>query len=278
MQIIEYPDGKLVCADNLEWSQQQPNDSVDMVFGSPPYEAQRTYNELNFDLKGDEWVSWLVKRWAEWQRISRGVVAMVVEGYTENFKYSAAPLLLGAALHKAGFNLRRPLFYQRYGVAGTGGPDWLACVCEYIICTTKPGKLPWSDNTAMGESCKYGPGGSPTNRRRDGSRTAGQEYKPPEKANPGNIIYCGAVGGGHMGCKIAEEGLAPFSESLAEAMVRTFCPPGGVVVDPFVGTGTTISVARQYSRKWVGIDMRPSEIEKCVRRLQNASIKKGLDL
>lgn len=291
MTITEYPDGLLVCANNLEWCRQQPADSVDLIFGSPPYEAQRTYRELNFKLKGQDWVDWMLLLWSEWHRICRGLVAMVVEGYTEDFKYSAGPLLLGADLHRAGYNLRRPAFYQRYGVPGTGGPDWLRCDCEYIICTTRPGKLPWSDNVAMGAPPVCPPGGAMSNRTKTGdrvrkpvtNRTADggrktESYKMPATANPGNIVWCGAVGGGSLGCDIAHEGDAPFPEYLAEFFVRSFCPPGGVVLDPFAGTGTTLSVARQHGRRWVGVDIRPSEIEKCTRRLQNAALRTGLDL
>jgi DNA modification methylase len=289
MRILDYPDGQLICGDNLEWLKSQPDDSVDLVFGSPPYEAQRTYRELNFNLKGQDWVNWMVERWREMQRVSKGLVAMVVEGYTEDFKWSASPALLMADLHRAGFNLRKPPIYQRNGVSGSGGREWLRNDYEFIICTTK-GKLPWAENTAMGHPPVCKPGGAPsnrmksgervtsaTNRKSDGSRKT-ETYKAPEIANPGNIVYCGAVGGGNMGCAIAHEGDAPFPEYLAEFFIRSFAPVGGIVCEPFCGTGTTISVARRLKRKFVGIDVRESEIEKSQRRLQNAALRTGFGL
>lgn len=277
MRTIEYQDGILVCGDNLEWMRAQPDDSVDLVFGSPPYEAQRLYRELQFKLKGEEWVVWMLERWAEMQRISRGLVAMVVEGYTEDFRWSASPALLMADLHRRGFNLRHPVVYQRHGTPGSGGPDWLRNEYEFVICTTKPGRLPFSDNTVMGHAPVCRPGGPPSNRKKDGTRTEGKEFTQPEIANPGNIVYCGAVGGGNMGCKIAEEGDAPFPEYLAEFFIRSFSPKNGRVCDPFCGTGTTISVARQYHRQFVGIDIRESEIEKSQRRLMNGALRQGFD-
>ena len=145
------------------------------------------------------------------------------------------------------------MFYTRVGIPGSGGPDWLRNDMEYIICATNGGKLPWSDNKAMGEPCKYGPGGVPTHRLKDGERintlkttTSGyesdgscrvvkKEYIPPKIANPGNLIYC-AVGGGKMGSKLAHENEAPFSEHLAEFIIKTFCQPSGIVCDPFSGS------------------------------------------
>ena len=291
MQKIEYEDGELYCSDNLELMRSMPDDSVDLVFGSPPYEAQRTYRELDFKLKGEAWVSWMFELWSEMQRVSKGLVAMVIEGYTKDFSYSASPILLAADLKRAGFKLRKPPIYQRDGIPGSGGPDWLRNDYEFVISTSK-GRLPWADNTACGHPPAYRPGGDCTNRDKQGNRSGGgafrwraasgeitsKEWKQPEVANPGNVIDCGAAGGGKMGCDIAHEGDAPFPEYLAEFMIRSFCPPGGIVLDPFAGTGTTISVARQHRRRWIGCDIRPSEVEKCQRRLINAGTRQGFDL
>lgn len=48
---------------------------------------------------------------------------------------------------------------------------------------------------------------------------------------------------------------AEFPEELARRVILLFSPPGGVVIDPFVGTGTTTSVAKRLGRKWFGIDI-----------------------
>ena len=47
---------------------------------------------------------------------------------------------------------------------------------------------------------------------------------------------------------------AEFPEELARRVVRLFSPPGGTVLDPFVGTGTTTAVAAMEGRRWVGIE------------------------
>ncbi len=47
---------------------------------------------------------------------------------------------------------------------------------------------------------------------------------------------------------------AEFPEQLAERVIRLFSPPGGLVIDPFVGTGTTTAVAKRLGRSWIGID------------------------
>ena len=95
-------------------------------------------------------------------------------------------------------------------------------------------------------------------------------YIPPKIANPSNIIHC-AVGGGKMGSKMAHDSEAAFHEDLPEFFIRSFCPPDGVVLDPFSGSGTTAKVAKKFGRRWVAIDIRPDQCELTERRLLEVS-------
>lgn len=319
-------------ADVLNWFAAMPADSLSLVFGSPPYEAARLYLENGQDKKiarnTDSWVAWMVDVYRAAQRACRGLVAFVVEGQTKNYRYSAGPLLLAAELHRAGFNLRKPPAFARVGIPGSGGPDWLRNDYEFIICTTRPGRLLWSDPTAMGHQPKWAPGGAMSHRVSSGARvnqwghpiatggttgkrdavtcgkprpshvlavtddndptlidylerprgtatdghangdakTVRKSYDPPKKANPGNIIRCN-VGGGLMGHSLAHENEAPFPLALAEFFVRSFAPPGGLVADPFTGSGTTGHACVVHGRQFVGCDLRESQVNLARRRL-----------
>lgn len=258
-----------------------PDNSVDLIVTSPPYEAARTYG-IDFALKGQDWVDWYLPICKEMARVSKGVVAIVVEGQTRKFQYSCTPFLLMADLHRAGLNLRKPVVFHRVGIPGSGGPDWLRNDWEPVICITSPGKLPWSDNTAMGHPPKFPPGGNPSHHSKDGrvNKPRPQRegdfrrvrtYKPPVKSNPGNLIKCHG-GGGHMGSKLAHENEAPFPESLAEFFIRSFCPPDGVVLDPMGGSGTVGAAAIKAGRKAILGDRRESQVELMQRRIEEAKL------
>lgn len=300
-------------ADCLEFMAGLPADSCSLVFGSPPYEAQRTYG-IGFNLQCQAWVDWMVKVYQASLRICTGLVAFVVEGKTSKFRYSVTPALLMSDLHRAGVNLRKPPIFHRVGIPGSGGPDWLRNDYEFIVCATRPGKLPWSDNTAAGHPPKWAPGGEMAHRLRNGQRanqwgpvseqgagrhkddrhkkggkrpshrmekvgfaTAGhkdgdtpngQGYDPPALANPGNVIHCN-VGGGQMGGdEFASQNEAPFPEDLAAFFVRSFCPPDGICIDPFAGSGTTGAVSIRWGRRFLGCDVRQSQVELSTRRLE----------
>ena len=251
---------------------EMPDNSVDLVLCSPPYEDCRTYG-LGDLPSGQAWVDWAVSIFRECCRVSRGLVAWVIEGKTRNYRWSATPALFMADLHRAGVQLRKPPIYMRDGIPGSGGPDWLKNRYEFIVCASK-GKLPWSNNTAMGWAPKYGPGGAPSHRttatrgsKNGDARVEKAVYKPPQRANPGNVIDCGPCGGGHMGDPLAHENEAPFPERLAEHFILPFCPPGGVVLDPFGGSGTTAAVALKHGRRAISIDIRESQANIQRRRI-----------
>ena len=63
---------------------------------------------------------------------------------------------------------------------------------------------------------------------------------------------------------------AEFPEMLAERVVRLFSPLGGVVIDPFVGSGTTACVARRLGRRWLGIDSDPDSVKTSIVRTDGA--------
>lgn len=248
-----------------------PDDHFDLVFCSPPYEAQRSYGELDFNLAGEEWVAWATECYMECLRVCKGLVAWVVEGYTEDFAYSSTPFLLHADLHRRGVKMRKVVVYQRNGIPGTGGPDWLRNDWEPIICGTKNGRIAGADNTAMGQPPKQNVPRKATNRKADGSRKS-TIYIDPEVCNPGNIIS-GIVGSGGMGWRDATKNEAPFPEWLAEFFVRSFCPIGGRVLDPFSGSGTTVSMAVKHGRNGVGIDARNSQVALGRTRLKGMTIQ-----
>ena len=299
----------------------------------------------------------------------KGLIAINCEGQTRDYKYMPAPFLLMADLHRAGFNLRKPPIFHRVGIPGSGGPDWLRNDYEPIVCVTRPGKLPWSDNTACGHPPKWAPGGEMSNRLTDGTRTnqwgktgvktgttvdsggvvrsdgerpshdiatkADREhanfredadgnvkgghardivhskkmyhrnpdgtkdsdkeeyYVLPAIANPGNTIQQAytadevaeliaeagdmthhKVGGGQMGHGLAHKNEAPFPLTLAEFFVKSFCPPDGVVCDPFMGSSTTGHACLNHSRRYIGCDLRESQVELSMKRLM--SITPGL--
>lgn len=299
MKKYELQGGTIWRGDCLEVMASLPDDSVQLVFGSPPYEDARLYLEdgkdMGISLNTKDWVKWMVQVYQESLRICNGLVAFVVgHGYTDSYSWSGGPALLIAALLRKGIILRSPKWYKRDGIPGSGGDDDMSKKIEWIVCATRGGKLPWSNNTACGHPPKRKPGGVLSHRTKDGRRvqeivqTAGiskgdtvtrrTRRAVVEISNPGDVIDCGSVGGGHLGSWIAHENEAPFPEKLASFFIRSYCPPEGIVMDPFLGSGTTAASAIKYGRLFYGCDLRKSQIKLTIRRVAQAHKGKGLML
>lgn len=332
----------VLTTDGRDFLRSVPDNTFNLIFGSPPYTNSRYYGKLRFKLQGEDYVKWAVEYFMLCLDKCDGLVAWVIDCKTKHFKWGATPFLIAADLHRAGVCLRHPAIYYRNGVQGSGGPDWLRNDFEFVICATKtPGKLNWSNNTACGWPPKWGSGGVNTNRMANGKRVnqwgatphstgpqraAGgrqknyrpgsqfdrvgdtrqgtprkqngsretQTYKPPVISNPGNVIkqlytaedvaailamhgvpgYHGDVlhtyvGGGHMGHPLAHKNEAPFSLDIAEFFVKSFCPPGGLVGEPFCGSGTTPHAAVLNGRRCIAMEIRADQAKNAIKRMRN---------
>jgi len=66
-----------------------------------------------------------------------------------------------------------------------------------------------------------------------------------------------------------EAHFAVFPEELVETPIKAGCPEGGIVLDPFIGSGTVAIVAKKNNRNWVGIDLNPEYIKMANKRINN---------
>lgn len=60
---------------------------------------------------------------------------------------------------------------------------------------------------------------------------------------------------------------APFPEALCDLPILATCPPGGIVLDPFVGTGTAVVAAVRRGRRGIGIDLSAEYLRTAEGRL-----------
>lgn len=87
----------------------------------------------------------------------------------------------------------------------------------------------------------------------DATRVLDEEY--------GNVLHEAAV------CNNKEHSAA-FPETLPEFFIKLFTTKNDLVFDPFLGSGTTVKVARDLERRFLGFELKPEYFDKAVNRLK----------
>ena len=64
-------------------------------------------------------------------------------------------------------------------------------------------------------------------------------------------------------------------ENLVEAIVEYSCPPGGMILSPFCGSGTDLVVAKKTGRRAIGFDVREDQCAAAVKRLRQGVLFTG---
>lgn len=176
------------------------------------------------------------------------------------------PWLLAFALRADGWYLRSDIIWQKENPMPESVKDRPTRCYEHIFLLTKSKKY-FYDAAAIAE-----PLAPTTAARYRTGRSAGQKYadEVPDRGTyrgltgreaaatttkphadhaeqAGRVAYqYRSLQGGHF---------AAFPPKLAETCIKAGCPKGGVVLDPFFGSGTTGAAAKQLDRHYIGIEI-----------------------
>ncbi len=106
-------------------------------------------------------------------------------------------------------------------------------------------------------------------------RRVRRKQRPAHFGNAGASSYRSKDGGPRLmrsvifvrSCHGSAENETQKPEGIIAPLVLYSCPPGGVVLDPFVGSGTTLAVAKAHGRRAIGIELRESQCEIAAKRM-----------
>lgn len=235
-------DSQLICGDAVEVMSRLPSESVDLMVADPPYNLGKDYGN-NHDLK----------LWSDY------------EAFTDAWLAGAIRLLkpTGAIYVFMGVRFIAKLFTlmeERHGLIfnswitwhytqGMGRKIGFSPRHEDILFFTKTNKFIFNlDDVRVPQ--KY---------FRQRNNMAG--------ANPGDVWQFSHV---HYCSTERVEHPTQKPEALLERIIRASSQPSTLVLDPFVGSGTTSRVAEYLGRNSIGIDINPDYIAMTRQRLANA--------
>jgi hypothetical protein len=235
---------------------------ADLVACSPPYCDARTYGAA---------VSWTMTDYAAlgdavFAALRPGGHALINvdapvrewrPGFGTERGFHAWDLMLDWA-RRVGSRVPDRLAFGRLGLPGAYSGrfrnDW-----EPLLWFVKPGGDPFLDKRALAAPARWPEDArvsTTKGRRADGSQVV-EPTTGFDTVQRGTLWECGSVGAGQSGALDIEAANHParWPYKLAEDIVRCFCPPDGLVCDPFLGAGTTLIAALEHGRRFVGGDL-----------------------
>lgn len=255
----------IVTSDNIEYLKTLPNESIDMVVTSPPYDNLRDYNGYDLDLHG---------LGVELLRVLKdgGICVMVIQDATKDgAKTLTSFRTIVDWCDNIGFRLFECNIYNRQGTEGAWWKKRFRVDHEYMPIFLKGKRPQYFDKENIKIPSKHANKiMTGANIRTKNGRTGSRKVKINPTKCPGTVMTFGNTCGGES--KLKSQHPAVFPNMLAYDMIECFCPPEGLVLDPFNGSGTTTLAAKSLGRNYIGIDVSEDYNRIAIQRLEVETI------
>ena len=251
--------------DCLELMKDIPDGSVDLTVTSPPYDNLRTYNgnieQWNFD-KFKEIAKELYRVTA-----NGGVVVWVVGDATVNGSETGTSFRQALWFMECGFNLHDTMIYEKAQACFGSNLCYLQSF-EYMFVFSK-GK-PKSINLICDRENKYATNKEHyAGKRNTDGTTTGRKIEKINKLGRRTNVW--QIANGFMKStndKMAYEHPAIFPEQLANDHILSWSSKGDIILDPFMGSGTTAKMAKLNNRNYIGFEISKEYCDIAEERLR----------
>lgn len=269
--MIEEHFGKILLGNNVDSCKKLPDACIDLVVTSPPYDDIRNYDkklEIKNDYNGYSFPFEDLAK--ELWRVMKpgGTIVWVVGDGTENNSETGTSFRQALYFKQLGFNLHDTMIYEKNGCSFPSTNRYYQ-VFEYMFIITK-GK-PKTVNLLKDRKniwAGVGSWGKKTSRGKDDALVETEGHVTPEYGARFNIWRYNTGKGFSTKDDEAFEHPAIFPEKLAEDHILSWSNKDDVVLDPFMGSGTTGKMAAIHGRKWIGMDLNQKYIDIAESRIK----------
>lgn len=182
------------------------------------------------------------------------------------------PWMLAFSLRASGWYLRQDIIWHKPNPMPESVRDRCTKAHEYLFLLSKSSRY-YFDAGAIKEPAITGANGSRFDRGKTAEHQLGRaSTKVRDDLPMRNKRSVWTV----TPASFTEAHFATFPSKLIEPCILAACPPGGLVIDPFSGAGTTGIVCEQLGRDYIGIELNPDYIAMTERRLTAARASSGI--
>lgn len=250
---MSLPINTIVCGDNCDVLGTFPRECIDLVVTSPPYDNLRKYGGHTWDF---------ISVAGHLSRVLKpgGVIVWVVADATIGGSESLTSMR--QAIHfkdVCGLNVHDTMIWEKTGSGAIGSQLCYAQNYEYVFVFSKG--RPASINLIADRE----------NKVRSGLVSVNSGIGADGKSKSSRVIARKPFGKRtniwRINQQLRSEHPAPFPEQLALDHITSWSNPGDIVLDPFMGSGTTAKAAVQLNRKYIGIEINPEYCDIARRRV-----------
>jgi len=249
-----------------------PENSVDLIFTSPPYADQRskTYGGI----KPDDYVNWFLPKSLQFLRVLKptGTFVLNIKERAQNGERHTYVIELILAMRKQGWLWTEEFIWHKKNSYPGKWPNRFRDSWERLIQFNKDKNFNMYQDEVMvpvGEWAKDRLSNlSDTDLKRDESKVGSgfgkniSNWVGRDKVYPTNVL--------HMATECYNRShSATFPVNLPAWFIKLFTKEGDLVLDPFIGSGTTAVAATELNRRYLGIDINDDYVNLAKNRIQD---------
>lgn len=251
------------------------SNSVDLIVTSPPYADQRkgTYGGIH----PDQYVEWFLPISEQLLRVlsPTGTFILNIKEKVLEGERSTYVMELILAMRKQGWLWTEEFIWHKKNCYPGKWPNRFRDAWERLLQFNKTKKFHMYQEEVMVPMGDWAKSRlkklSSTDKVRDNSKVGSgfgkniSNWLERDKAYPTNVL--------HLATECSNKNhSAAFPEELPEWFIKLFTQEGDVVLDPFMGSGTSLIVANRMVRNCIGIDIMPEYYEMINEQLQTTKM------
>ena len=266
--------GKIINGDCIEVMKTFPEGSIDLLVTSPPYNVNISYDVHKDDLPMDEYYEWTKDWLREALRVLKDDGRIAVNVPNElNVQERGGRILFVAEfwmmMKEVGFKFSGLVDLTEnspHRVRQTAWGSWMSASAPYVYnpkeCVIIAYKKS-SKKLTKGVSQWLGTPTEVTNE--DGKVRTKMVYQDEDKKEFMNLVF----GRWEYFADTRSLTKATFSMDIPSKAIKILSYKNDIVLDPFMGSGTSAFAAELLDRRWIGIELSPDYTEIARKRVQS---------